>query len=96
MKILIFAEVYYPDVMGGGEFSTKQMAESLENDKANENIQASFKKFKYSISLKRKSDPMRKSAVDLWRKVHYTCDSEKNPCSLIGNRKKKGDSPCSH
>ncbi len=29
MKILIFAEVYYPDVMGGGEFSTKQMAEGL-------------------------------------------------------------------
>jgi glycosyltransferase involved in cell wall biosynthesis len=29
MKILIFAEVYYPDVMGGGEFSTKQMAEDL-------------------------------------------------------------------
>lgn len=29
MKILVFAEVYYPDVMGGGEFSTKQMAEGL-------------------------------------------------------------------
>lgn len=29
MKILIFAEVYYPDVMGGGEFSTKQMAEGM-------------------------------------------------------------------
>ena len=29
MKILIFAEVYYPDVMGGGEFSTKQMTEGL-------------------------------------------------------------------
>ena len=29
MKILIFAEVYYPDIMGGGEFSTKQMAEGL-------------------------------------------------------------------
>ena len=29
MKILIFAECYYPDVMGGGEFSTKQMAEGL-------------------------------------------------------------------
>ena len=32
---------------------------------------------------------MRKSAVDLWRKVHYTCDSEKYPCSVIGNRKKE-------
>ncbi|MCR5651017.1 MAG: hypothetical protein K6F86_07545, partial [Lachnospiraceae bacterium] len=29
MKILVFAESYYPDVMGGGEFSTKQMAEGL-------------------------------------------------------------------
>ena len=29
MKILVFAEVYYPDVMGGGEYSTKQMAEGL-------------------------------------------------------------------
>lgn len=29
MKIVIFAETYYPDVMGGGEFSTKQMAEGL-------------------------------------------------------------------
>ena len=29
MKILIFAEVYYPDIFGGGEFSTKQMAEGL-------------------------------------------------------------------
>ncbi len=29
MKILIFAETYYPDVMGGGEFSTKQMTEGL-------------------------------------------------------------------
>ncbi|MBR6329167.1 MAG: glycosyltransferase [Lachnospiraceae bacterium] len=29
MKILVFAEVYYPNVMGGGEFSTKQMAEGL-------------------------------------------------------------------
>lgn len=29
MKILIFAEVYYPDVMGGGEFSAKQMTEGL-------------------------------------------------------------------
>ncbi len=29
MKILIFAEVYYPFVMGGGEFSTKQMTEGL-------------------------------------------------------------------
>ncbi len=29
MKILIFAEVYYPDVMGGGEYSTRQMAEGL-------------------------------------------------------------------
>ena len=29
MKILIFAEVYYPYVMGGGEFSTKQMTEGL-------------------------------------------------------------------
>ena len=29
MKILIFAEIYYPDIMGGGEFSTKQMAEGL-------------------------------------------------------------------
>lgn len=29
MKILIFAEVYYPDVCGGGEFSTRQMAEAL-------------------------------------------------------------------
>ena len=23
MKILVFAEVYYPDIIGGGEFSTK-------------------------------------------------------------------------
>ncbi len=29
MKVLIFAEVYFPDVMGGGEFSTKQMTEGL-------------------------------------------------------------------
>ncbi len=29
MKILIFSEVYYPDIMGGGEFSTKQMTEGL-------------------------------------------------------------------
>ncbi|MCR4690467.1 MAG: glycosyltransferase [Lachnospiraceae bacterium] len=29
MKLLLFAEVYYPDVMGGGEQSTKQMAEGL-------------------------------------------------------------------
>ena len=29
MKILIFAEVYYPDVIGGGEYSTKQMTEGL-------------------------------------------------------------------
>ncbi len=29
MKILIFAELYYPDIMGGGELSTKQMAEDL-------------------------------------------------------------------
>ena len=29
MKILIFSEIYYPDIMGGGEFSTKQMAEGL-------------------------------------------------------------------
>ena len=29
MRLLIFAEVYYPDVMGGGEFSTKQMTEGL-------------------------------------------------------------------
>lgn len=29
MKILIFADVYYPDVMGGGEFSTKQLTEGL-------------------------------------------------------------------
>ena len=29
MKLLIFAEVYFPDVMGGGEFSTKQMTEGL-------------------------------------------------------------------
>ncbi len=29
MKILVFAENYYPDIMGGGEFSTKQMAEGL-------------------------------------------------------------------
>ncbi|MCR4892126.1 MAG: glycosyltransferase [Lachnospiraceae bacterium] len=29
MKILIFAELYYPDIMGGGEFSTKQMTEGL-------------------------------------------------------------------
>ena len=29
MKILIFAEVYFPDVIGGGEFSTKMMTEGL-------------------------------------------------------------------
>ena len=29
MKILIFAETYYPDIMGGGEYSTKQMTEGL-------------------------------------------------------------------
>ena len=29
MKILVFAELYYPDLLGGGEFSTKQMAEGL-------------------------------------------------------------------
>lgn len=29
MKILIFADVYFPDVRGGGEFSTKQMTEGL-------------------------------------------------------------------
>ncbi len=29
MKILICAETYYPDVMGGGEYSTKQMTEGL-------------------------------------------------------------------
>lgn len=29
MRILIFAEIYYPDIMGGGEFSTKQMTEGL-------------------------------------------------------------------
>ncbi|MBO4338138.1 MAG: glycosyltransferase [Lachnospiraceae bacterium] len=29
MKILIFAETYYPDIKGGGEFSTKQMAQGL-------------------------------------------------------------------
>ena len=29
MKILVFAEIYYPDIMGGGEFSTKQMTEAL-------------------------------------------------------------------
>ena len=29
MKILIFSEVYYPDIFGGGEFSTKQMAEGM-------------------------------------------------------------------
>lgn len=29
MNILIFAETYYPDVMGGGEYSAKQMTEGL-------------------------------------------------------------------
>lgn len=29
MKLLIFAEVYFPDILGGGEFSTKQMTEGL-------------------------------------------------------------------
>lgn len=29
MKILVFAEVYFPDVIGGGEFSTKLMAEGM-------------------------------------------------------------------
>lgn len=29
MKILVFAEVYFPDVIGGGEFSTKMMTEGL-------------------------------------------------------------------
>ncbi len=29
MKIVMFAELYYPDVMGGGEYSTKQMTEGL-------------------------------------------------------------------
>lgn len=29
MKILVFAEVYFPDVIGGGEFSTKLMTEGM-------------------------------------------------------------------
>ena len=29
MKLLIFSTVYYPDIIGGGEFSTKLMTEGL-------------------------------------------------------------------
>lgn len=55
-SVEISGDVLNPSNSLKGFMNLKEMAESLENDKANENIQASFKKFKYSISLEHNSN----------------------------------------
>ncbi|MBR4571570.1 MAG: hypothetical protein IKO19_13005 [Candidatus Riflebacteria bacterium] len=51
----------------------KEIAESLQNEKANNNIQASFKNFKYKIELKENKD---EKAIRAMVKVSYLVKEE--------------------
>ncbi len=73
----------------------KEIAESLQNEKANNNIQASFKNFKYRIELKENSD---EKAISVMVEVSYLVneqskrvDDTKKRASLIIHAVKYGE-----
>ena len=73
----------------------KEMAESLQNDKANENIRASFKNFKYKIEI---SENTKEKAIRVSVTVSYLVsesnkkvDDERKRASLIIHAIKYGE-----